>query len=149
MADFLLYKEDNNQRDYNRILTGTLMMTPLTKLYFSPQNVKAVQNAIRYKVWAKSLGKLIIAEQDETDLVIVMRSIYLQYGRNMPTDITAQISELNERVCDSILPGIVSNALQYEQYLVDKYTLTTPISRPTCMNSAGTKQLKSVTSIFS
>lgn len=148
MSDFSLYKEDNNKRDYNRILAGTLTMTPLTKLYFSPQNVKAIQNAIRYKVWAKSSGKLIIAEQDETDLVIVMRSIYLQYGRNVPTGLTTQISELNERVCDSILPGIVSNALQYRQYLVDKDSLPTPMNRPTCMNNAGTKQLKSVTSVF-
>ncbi len=148
MADFLLYKEENKQHDYDRILSGTLTMTPLTHLYFSSANVKAVQNAIRYHVWAKSSGKLIIAEQDTTDLIIVMRSIYLQYGRNLPTDLAAQISDLNRRVVESVLPNIISNALQYEQYLVDKFTIPVPMNRPTCMNSAGTKQLKSVTSVF-
>ena len=148
MADFQLYKEENMHHDYSRVLKGVLSMTPLTQLYFSPANVKAVQNAVRYNVWEKSSGKLTIAEQDESDLVIVMRSIYLQYGKNLPTDIAAQISELNGRVVESVLPGILSNALQYKQYLVDKYNLTIPMSRPTCMNNAGTKQLKSVTSIF-
>ena len=144
----MLYREDNGQHDYNRILRGTLTMTALTSAYFSPANVKAIQNAIRYNVWAKSSGKLIIAEQDETDLIIVMRSIYLQYGKNLPTDIAAQISELNGRVVRSILPNILSNALQYKQYLVDKFSTPLPMSRPTCMNNAGTKQLKSVTSVF-
>ena len=144
-----MYKEENRHHDYSHVLKGILTMTPLTKLYFSPANVKAVQNAIRYNVWAKSSGKITIAEQDETDLVIVMRSMYLQYGKNLPTDITAQISELNGRVVESILPGILSNALQYKQYLVDKFSTPLPMNRPTCMNNAGTKQLKSVTSIFS
>ena len=148
MGDFMLYREDANVRNYDKLLKGTLTMTPLTRAYFSMPNLKAIQNAIRYNVWAKSSGKLIIAEQDETDLIIVMRSIYLQYGQNRPDNIAAQIEELNQRVYSSVLPGILSNALQYKQYLVDKFTMPMPLLRPTCMNSAGSKQLKSVTSTF-
>lgn len=148
MGDFQLYKEDVLKRSYDGVLRGILTMTPLTYSYFSSPNVQAIQNAIRYNVWAKSSGKLMIAKQDETDLIIVMRSIYLQYGQNRSDSITAQIAELNQRVLESVLPGIISNALQYKQYLIDKFTMPAPLLRPTCMNSAGTKQLKSVTSVF-
>ena len=52
--------------------------------------------------------------------------------RTLPTDITAQISELNGRVVRSILPNILSNALQYKQYLVDKFSTPSP-DEPTHM----------------
>ena len=86
-------------RRYNRhVLTGSVCGNLLNQLFLSDSNIKIIQNAIRYKVYEKfQNGKLVISNQDETELVITMRAVYLEYGRNTPDDVKGQIAELNQK----------------------------------------------------
>jgi hypothetical protein len=147
--DYDTFKEAPGRKTYNRhVLTGSVCGNLLNQLFLSASNIEIIQNAIRYKVWERSGGKLVISKQDETELVITMRSIYLQYGRNTPSDVKGQIAELNAKVIEEVVPGIISEAYGYEQYLIDAFTQPTPIPRPSNVSSSGTKTLRSVTSVF-
>ena len=105
-----------------------------------------IMNGIRFHIHKKTNN--IIGEQNETDLVIIMRAIFFQHSRNLPTNIAEQIEELNEKVIESVLPNLISNVKQYQEYLVNKAKIPEPISRSVNVNNKGTKQLRSVTTTF-
>ena len=59
-----------------------------------------------------------------------MRSIYLQSATNKPTDITAQLSELNQLVLHYCIKRVYDEAVGYMNYRRDASTMYTPISHP-------------------
>ena len=67
---------------YAEAIQGKFTQNCLTRLYFSIDNINILQNGIRYKIFKLTNGKHIIGKQSEQDLKIVMRSIYLQYGKS-------------------------------------------------------------------
>ena len=103
--------------------------TPLSLAYFSTQNVNAIQQQIRYKIFLKSNSKEIIGTQDEGQLRIVMRSIYLQYSKNIETNILEQVIDLNNVVIDFCVKQIWTQMLQYNTYLKDIDSGIVPIDR--------------------
>ena len=111
----------------------------LNQTFFSPANFQIVQNGIRRSVYEKS-GEIIDPVSSD-DLFIVMRAIYLQYGRNLPTQIKEQISDLNDRVVAWCVPKIVAEVSMYKTYAKDISTLPTPLSHPVNLSSAGSKSL--------
>jgi hypothetical protein len=111
----------------------------LNQTYFSPANFQIVQNKIRYAVFQET-GQ-IIDEQSSDDLFMIMRAIYLTYGRNLPYNIKEQIVELNERVADWCVPKIVAEVQMYSQYLRDIDTMPVPMEHPVSLSSAGTRSL--------
>ena len=104
--------------------------TPLSKAYFSKENIQIIQNAIRAGVYNKSNGKYIIAPQDCDALKIIMRSVFLQYSVNLQTHITQQISELNNFVVNYCIQEVYNSAQSYMKYLYDASTLSVPLSTP-------------------
>ena len=66
------------------------------------------------------LRRYIIDEQNNMELAILMRSIYLQHSKNLNCQFKKQIKELNDIVVDAIIPGLMSNIKQYITYLRDK-----------------------------
>ena len=120
-------------------IRGNVQATPLNQAYFSPQNFQIIQNAIRYQVYLKSGN--VIDPVSSDDLYIAMRSIYLQYGRNLPTQIREQIEELNERVVAWCLPRILSEIAMDKRYVKDITTMPVPLAHPVNINNAGTKSL--------
>ena len=90
----------------------------------------------------------IIGPQSETELIIVMRAIFFQNAKNLDTNIPEQISELNSIVIQSILPKILSNIKQYQEYLKNKGQIPLPMDRSMNVNNKGIKQLRSVTDTF-
>lgn len=118
---------------------GNLMKTPLNQAFFSAANFQIIQNLIRKMVYDKS-GE-IIDPVGSDDLFIVMRAMYLQYGRNLPTQIKEQISELNDRVAAWCVPKIVAEVSMYKTYLNDIDRLPVPLTHPVNQSSAGTKSL--------
>jgi hypothetical protein len=70
-----------------------------------------------------------------------MRSLYLQYAKNLEFDIPGQIAELNRLVVDWSVPRVMSEISMYEYYLKDISTLPIPIAPPMQVSSAGTKSL--------
>ena len=118
---------------------GNREKTPLNQAYFSPANFQIIQNAIRRGVFEGS-GE-IIDPVGTDDLFMTMRAIYLQYGRNLPTDIPVQIADLNARVAQWCIPKILAEISMYKMYLKDISSLPVPLTHPVNQSSAGTKSL--------
>ena len=109
----------------------------LNQTYFSPANFRILQNRIRYAVFQET-GQ-IIDEQSSDDLFMVMRAIYLTYGRNLPYNIKEQIEELNQKVADWCVPKIAAEVSMYSRYLKDIDTMPVPMEHPVSLSSAGTR----------
>jgi hypothetical protein len=118
---------------------GNIEKTAMNQAYFMPENFQIIQNAIRKGVYDKT-GKIIDPVSSD-DLFMVMRSMYLQYGRNLPYKIPEQIAELNARVVAWCLPTILSEVSFYDTYKNDIDKLPVPLSHPQNMSHAGTKSL--------
>jgi hypothetical protein len=143
---FPLFKntqETNNGYDSfeQEALRGNTTSTALSDLYFSQKNVDALQEGIRYMVYVKSGEKHIIDKQSDTDLKIVMRSVFLEYGRNLPFDIVGQVRDLNAKVLDFCVNRILEEINMYIHYRVDISTNYVPLPRSENTSSAGTKTL--------
>jgi hypothetical protein len=113
--------------------------THLSNTYFSIQNEEAIQQQIRYGIYLKSKGKHTISNQDKEQLEIVMRSIFLQYSKNKPTDILNQILDLNKLVVEYCVNQIWVEIQQHEGYLRDIDVGMVPIDRE--MNLSKSSQI--------
>jgi len=123
-------------------LTGTLTSTPVSDLYFSGMNIAAVQEGIRYRIYSETDGKHVIGRQSDTELRIIMRSIFLTYSRNLPGDTVAQVRELNRRVLEWAVPEVLSNLKQHITYMRDASTLPMPLERGELMTTKGSRTLE-------
>ena len=124
------------------MLRGNWESNPLTKAFFSPTNIKTIQNSIRKEVFNQSKPKgYVIDEQSVDELKIIMRGMYYQYARNMPTNIAEQVDDLNKKVIDWSVPHILSAVDHYYYYLNDISHLPVPMQQPQSMSSAGAKSL--------
>jgi hypothetical protein len=121
-------------------LEHSIGTNPLNDLYFSKKNIEALQQGIRYSVY-KRTGQ-VIDTQNERELLVIMRSLYLQYSRNLPTNIVMQVKDLNKRVLDEVLPQIIMEMNQYKTYLRDASGLPIPLDRGENTSTAGTKFLE-------
>lgn len=139
------YKIENKNYT-SKAVNNIQQSTDLSNLYFSEENINNIQNQIRFNVY-KSTGQ-IIGRQSDTELKIIMRSYYLQYGKNDPNNLKEQILELNSFVLNYSTPKIIDELKQHLGYIQDIQNLPMPLERPMNMSSAGTKFLKSVTTTF-
>lgn len=93
--------------------------------------------------------RVVLTEnQDERDLLVVMKSTFLQYSKNYPDRPVAQVKELNNKLIELIIPGIITNIKQYYGYIKEINEPLKPIPRPINVNNAGRKTLPSVTTIW-
>lgn len=120
----------------------------LNQLYMSAENIENVQQRIRYEVYKASNNETVIGRQSERELGIIMRSLYLTYGKNLPTNIKQQIEDLNDLVVQESVSKILSEIQTHIRYLYDASTQPMPLALPQSMSSAGMKTLPSVTSIY-
>jgi len=109
---------------------GLWTKNSLSDSFFSLQNIQVLQNGIRNGVYRMSNGQYVIGPQDCDTLKIIMRSIFLQYSANKPTEIHEQVTELNKMVLDYCVQQVYSEAQGYMQYMNDVSTLVVPISHP-------------------
>lgn len=114
----------------------------LSDVFFSRANIDAVQEGIRYQVYKKSCGSHVIDKQSETDLLIVMRAIYLQYGNHRPYKLLDQVKQLNQVVIDYCVPKILEEIKLYLYYRKDISALPVPMERGEFISSKGTKVLE-------
>jgi len=133
------YSVEASKSAVNDGIRGNFEKNPLNQAYFSPENFQINQNAIRKTVYDAS-GEIIDPVSTD-DLFIVMRSLYLQYSRNLPTNIAAQIAELNARVTAFCVPKILSEVSMFKTYTKDISTLPVPLQHPQNINAAGTRTL--------
>lgn len=114
---------------------------PISELFFSKHNISILQNGIRYSVFKKTNDLKIIGNQSEHELLIIMRSVYLQYCKHRQYDIVEQVKELNSKVIDYAVPNIVVELNQYINYKKDASSLPMPLEHAKYVSSAGTKIL--------
>lgn len=118
-----LYQNSSQQQDTNvSMISNIVVPNALSRTFFSNDNVERLQRQIIQEVYRVSQKQ--ISKQSYQELQIVMKSMYLQYGRNLPTDIEGQVQVLNKYVVDECVRIIVPNVLQYNKYLED---ITSPI----------------------
>lgn len=148
----------SNTRHLFRNLYGE---TPLTFLFFSKQNINNIQDVIRHLIY-KELFQ-VIDYQDNTELMIVMRSIFLEYHRHpklltpnmseqektkISKQYTDEVKRLNELVINDTVPRIISQLQQYMDYLKDCSTPRTIMDKPESTSVSGTRSYRSVTSVL-
>lgn len=135
--------------------------TPLTFLFFSEKNVRNIQNLLRLKIHQKT--QYVIDDQSVTELMIVMRSIFLEYSRHpkLLTDkmsrgeqrallakYTEEVARLNGLVVDAIVPDLVSQLLQYIAYLKDASEQPYHMDKPVNDSVQGQKEYRSITQVL-
>lgn len=124
------------------MLRGNWESNGLSEIFFSPKNIDAIQNAIRAEVFRKSADKQwVIDNQSADEIQIVMRGLFYQYAKNLPTDIAGQIADLNQLVVDWCVPKIMSEIQHYQYYLNDISHMPVPLQHAQSMSSAGTRTL--------
>lgn len=111
----------------------------LNKIFFSRDNVDLIHRSIINQVANKTGFK--IAKQSETELQIIMRSIFLQYSKNNPCNIKEQVIELNRKVLDYSVNRIITEISQYLEYKDTVNKLPMPLSHPQNLSNAGQKSL--------
>lgn len=134
------YKPDTS---FNQEATrGIHNANPVSDLFFSQQNIAALQHGIRYTVWLNTCQKTLIGNQSEDELKIIMRSIYLQYSKNQPFNIIEQVRELNGKVLEFAVERIVNELNIYKKYKQDLESLPDPMERSLNMSSRGQRTLE-------
>jgi hypothetical protein len=133
------FRQTTVQSEADDAIRGNVAPTPLNQAYFSPANVQIIQNKIRREVYDRSSGEFLIDPQSVDELMIVMRAMYLQYCRNMPTQIPEQIAELNQMVADWVVPKVLAECSMHKTYLRDIQNLPVPMSHPVLLTKAGSK----------
>lgn len=113
----------------------------LNTTFFSLANKQIIQNAIRHDVWQQTSLRHMIGEQSDTELEIVMRSIYLQYSTNRDDHVRNQVTDLNQRVVEHAVPNIINNIKQHESYKEDLDRGVQVMEHPRNVSSAGSKTL--------
>jgi hypothetical protein len=124
------YRTETATSEADDAIRGNMESTPLNRAYFSPANVQIVQNKLRREVYDRSGGEFLIDPQSADQLMMVMRAMYLQYSRNMPTQIPEQIDELNQMVADWCVPKILAECSMHKTYLRDIQNLPVPMEHP-------------------
>lgn len=136
------YEKTAEQGFETDMLRGNWETTPVSQAFFSPENVRVIQNAIRRYVYEKSAPKhYVIDDQSVDELKIIMRAIYYMDARNLPFDVPKQVADLNQLVVNWSGPHILSAVDHYYYYLDDISHMPVPLARSQSLSSAGTKSL--------
>ena len=139
LQDKIPVRETTSYRD---AMKGNFTDSKLSTTFFSAQNIKILQNAIKAGVYKKSNGQYNIGPQNEEQLKIIMRSTYLTYSKNMPNKIREQVHELNNLVLEYSINQVYGEAQGYTRYLYDASTLPVPIDRPIHIQTNKTLEFK-------
>ena len=95
-----LYKDSSKeQQNVQNSLNYNQEETPLSVIYFSKNNLDRIQQEIKLRVYqitkedndplyikSNNNNGIVISRQDDLQLQIIMRSMYLQYAKNMNSD---------------------------------------------------------------
>jgi hypothetical protein len=110
--------------------------TSVNEEFFSPENVTRIQNSIQTQV--RSMVNADIDRQSDVDVMLVMRSYYLQYAGDT-------VEQLNNRVISFCSNRVAVEVEAYRYYRKDILDFPAPIARPIDTQVYGTRvsELKS------
>jgi len=124
------------------MLRGNWEQTTLSRAFFSPENIRVIQNSIRKTVYERSGDKkYVIDDQSVDELKIIMRGMFYQYARNLETNVKEQVADLNLKVVDWSAPHILSAVDHYHYYINDISHMPVPMQQPQNISRAGTRSL--------
>ena len=147
--DYKMYQENPcTNTTGNDIVKPILEKNPVSQTFFSKQNLDHLQYLLIKLVKEKSNGKFCIGRQSDNELFIIMRSLYLQYGKNLPYDIPGQIAELNKQVLLDAVPRVLVKAEQHLGYMRDQGSTVRPMPRGEMATMRGTRVNKGFDSLF-
>ncbi len=114
-------------------------------LFMSPKNAEALQDGIRYQVYARTAGKHVIGRQSDVELATIMRSMFLQHGRNTTMadggyDID-EVRRLNAFVIEYCVDKIIAEINIYVKYRDDISQLPLPMARGEYASNKGSRSL--------
>ena len=145
--DGLAYKNNNEKQNLcnyaTEAISHTTNRTPLSDIFFSQQNMDIVQLGMRNMILNKTNGAYNIGKQNETELKIIMRAMFIQHAKYR-TDIpvNVQIQEINREVLNFAVPRIISSLNMKRKYLQDIQQLPMPLEHAKSMSTKGTKTLE-------
>jgi hypothetical protein len=104
-----------------------------------------LQRKIHDQVLAMSGGKYSISRQSDDELRVIMRSYYLMFGRNDPSNVAMELEELNSRVVGYAAGKIYSEVDFHMFYRKDLEEFAPAIANPVNVGVYGTRtgELKS------
>ncbi len=129
-------------------LKGIQQETILSKVFFHPKNVDIIQKQIIMETFKRTNGNYLIKKQNESDVHVVMRSIFLQHAKHLQTNIKQQIIELNNLVVNDVVPGIINEIKTHDKYIKQVFGPVELLDRPVSTSNAGLKSLPSITNIW-
>jgi hypothetical protein len=122
---------------------------PVSLLFFSDENMARIQKQIKREIYRLSNGTFKMdVDQDEQDLIIAMRYIFIEYAQNLPTHIVRQVKILNRQLLNYIIPDIMTNIKQHYMYLKEISSPIRPLDQPLNVNNKGRNTLPSVTTLW-
>jgi hypothetical protein len=141
--DYKMTIQDNIGNFADKALQGIIQCSPVSRLFFSELNIKALQRGIKNMVLNKSCGKIVIGDQSLNELLTVMRSIYLQESRysNVMSHVE-QVKKLNEKVLYYTVPRILSEFRMHKAYIDRITSLPVPMEYGQATSLAGSKTLE-------
>tara|TARA_Y200000002_G_C22606921_1_gene632068 strand:- start:662 stop:1132 length:471 start_codon:yes stop_codon:yes gene_type:complete len=134
-----LYENENRKYEFKDSLKSINNKNILNQTFFSQKNIDMIQNAIINEI-AKRTG-YSIGRQSELQLQIIMRSIFLQYAKNDPCNLKAQIIDLDKKVIEYSVDKITIEISQYLEYKNTINKMPTPLQHPTNLSNAGQNSL--------
>ena len=119
--------------------------TPLNMVFFSPANIERIHSEIQNQVFLMSGGKYRVGKQGDDEVRIIMRSYYLMFARNDPTQVAKELDELNKRVIGYCSAKVFSEVDFHEFYLKDLEDFAPAIANPVNVKHYGSEpaELKS------
>lgn len=150
-----------NKSNHHAVMRNIHIENPLSYLFFSERNVQDLQKLIRMTVF-KHMNQ-VIDNQSHQELLIIMRSLYLEYALH-PSSLDSATSEeeyqrilvqtvnevrrLNEITINEVVPMISSQLQQYNDYLRDASTQPVQINLPVNESIKGQKNYRSTTDVL-
>jgi len=128
--------------DNTNAISQSISTNNLSNIFFSKKNIEKIQLLIITKVYIDSNKRFSINKQNEQELLIIMRSFYLQYSKNLDNNIDNQIENLNKMVVEWCSENIITNIEQYLNYKKVCSTLPMPLERAQLPTQKGTKTLE-------
>lgn len=136
-----MYTSGGEEEEMCNAIGVNIGKSDLSEVFFSSENVNILHDAIRYGVYKASGGEYIISKQSSDELRIIMRSIYLQYGKNIPGELIREVRLLNGEVLKYSVDNVLSNVRMFKSFKKDISTLPTPMARSQNSSTAGSKVL--------
>jgi hypothetical protein len=118
-------------------MSTRFLPTPLTDAYFSEFNREQIHSQIVTSVQAKT-GQQIDRQNDQ-DLQVLMKRVYVNMARNQYANIRSQIDAMNAQVVKEATATIASGVMQQLAYIRDISANPVPMDAPVSTSTYGNK----------